>query len=103
MLIALAALAMGLQSGLLRRSAGASVHTTFVTGMLTAMGEDAVTWFRDRADHEARQRLGLHSNIWIGYLVGGIVGCARAGVALLGAVAADRAARRGPRRRDATA
>ena len=52
------------------------MHTTFVTGMLTAMGEDAVAWYRDRADHEARQRLGLHSNIWIGYLVGGILGAA---------------------------
>jgi uncharacterized membrane protein YoaK (UPF0700 family) len=75
-LVGLAALAMGLQSALVRRAAGTSVHTTFVTGMIAAVGEDAVTWWRDRGDAAARGRLALHSSIWAAYLVGGIVGTA---------------------------
>jgi uncharacterized membrane protein YoaK (UPF0700 family) len=75
-LVGLAALAMGLQSALVRRAAGTSVHTTFVTGMIAAVGEDAVTWWHDRGDAVARARLALHSSIWAAYLVGGIVGTA---------------------------
>jgi uncharacterized membrane protein YoaK (UPF0700 family) len=75
-LVGLAALAMGLQSALVRRAAGTSVHTTFVTGMIAAVGEDAVTWWHDRGDAAACARLALHSSIWAAYLVGGIVGTA---------------------------
>jgi uncharacterized membrane protein YoaK (UPF0700 family) len=75
-LVGIAALAMGLQSALVRRTAGTSVHTTFVTGMITAVGEDAVAWWHDRTDVAARARLGLHSSIWLAYLTGGIVGTA---------------------------
>lgn len=75
-LVGVAALAMGLQSALVRRTAGTSVHTTFVTGMITAVGEDAVTWWHDRTDVATRARLALHSSIWAAYLVGGIVGTA---------------------------
>jgi uncharacterized membrane protein YoaK (UPF0700 family) len=77
-LIGMLALAMGLQSGFLRRVAGTSVHTTFVTGMLTSMAEDAVAAWRDRDDVEARRRVRLHGGIWVGYLVGGICGAALA-------------------------
>lgn len=73
-LVVLSALAMGLQTAYLRRTAGTSVHTTFITGMLTALAEDAVAWGRNHADAEARHRVGVHGSIWLGYLAGGIVG-----------------------------
>ena len=78
LLVVLAALAMGLQTAYLRRTAGTSVHTTFITGMLTALAEDTVTWCRDRTDVEARRRISIHGCIWLGYLTGGIVGAALA-------------------------
>jgi uncharacterized membrane protein YoaK (UPF0700 family) len=77
-LVTLAALAMGLQSAYLRGVSGASVHTTFITGMLTALAEDGVAYYRDRGDRDARNRIALHGTIWLGYLVGGIVGAALA-------------------------
>jgi uncharacterized membrane protein YoaK (UPF0700 family) len=73
-LVALSALAMGLQTAYLRRTAGTSVQTTFITGMLTALAEDYVAWHRDRADIEARRRVAIHGSIWLGYLGGGVVG-----------------------------
>jgi uncharacterized membrane protein YoaK (UPF0700 family) len=77
-LIALAAVSMGLQSAYLRRESGASVHTTFITGMLTALAEDGVAWYRDRSDTAARRRVAIHGGIWVGYLGGGIAGAALA-------------------------
>jgi uncharacterized membrane protein YoaK (UPF0700 family) len=77
-LVGLLALAMGVQNGFLRRVAGTSVHTTFVTGMLTAMAEDAVAAWRDGDDHRARRRLRLHGGIWAAYLAGGAAGAALA-------------------------
>jgi uncharacterized membrane protein YoaK (UPF0700 family) len=77
-LVVLAAVSMGLQSAYLRRESGASVHTTFITGMLTALAEDSVTWYRDRSDRAARRRVAIHGGIWVGYLGGGIAGAALA-------------------------
>ena len=75
-LVVLAAVSMGLQTAYLRRESGASVHTTFITGMLTALAEDTVTWYRDRSDVAARRRVAIHGGIWIGYLAGGVAGAA---------------------------
>jgi uncharacterized membrane protein YoaK (UPF0700 family) len=77
-LVVLAAVSMGLQTAFLRRESGASVHTTFITGMLTALAEDTVAWHRDHSDTAARQRVVIHGGIWVGYLLGGIVGAALA-------------------------
>jgi uncharacterized membrane protein YoaK (UPF0700 family) len=77
-LVVLAAVSMGLQSAYLRRESGASVHTTFITGMLTALAEDGVAWYRDRSDTAARRRVAIHGGIWVGYLAGGIAGAALA-------------------------
>jgi uncharacterized membrane protein YoaK (UPF0700 family) len=77
-LVVLAAVSMGLQSAYVRREAGTSVHTTFITGMLTALAEDTVAWWRDRSDTAARGRAATHGTIWIGYLVGGVAGAALA-------------------------
>ena len=81
-------LAMGLQNVALRRAAGLPIHTTFVTGMLTYLGEEIVHgWYarrdlrragvaRDRNDdaHVAFRRARLHGGVWLSYLVGGIPG-----------------------------
>jgi uncharacterized membrane protein YoaK (UPF0700 family) len=77
-LVALAAVSMGLQTAYLRREAGAAVHTTFITGMLTALAEDTVAWYRDRSDTAARRRVAIHGGIWIGYVAGGVAGAALA-------------------------
>jgi len=75
-LVGMLALAMGLQNGFLRRIAGTGVHTTFVTGMLTQMAEDAVIAWRDRSDTDARRRVVIHGGIWVGYFAGGVAGAA---------------------------
>lgn len=77
-LVGFLALAMGVQNGFLRRVAGTGVHTTFVSGMLTAMAEDGVAAWRDRTDAGARRRLRLHGGIWVAYFAGGTVGAALA-------------------------
>jgi uncharacterized membrane protein YoaK (UPF0700 family) len=77
-LVVLAAVSMGLQSAYVRREAGTTVHTTFITGMLTALAEDTVAWYRDRTDTAARGRVATHGSIWVGYLVGGVAGAALA-------------------------
>jgi uncharacterized membrane protein YoaK (UPF0700 family) len=78
LMVVLAAASMGLQTAYLRREAGAAVHTTFITGMLTALAEDAIAWHRDRSDSAARRRVAIHGGIWIGYVCGGIAGAALA-------------------------
>jgi uncharacterized membrane protein YoaK (UPF0700 family) len=81
-LVALLTLAMGLQSATLRRVGRHGVHTTYVTGILTSLGEaigQAVlrprgrTPAADSADPPA-QRIRLYGSIWGGYLVGAILG-----------------------------
>ena len=88
LLAIVAVLAMGLQNVALRRAAGLPIHTTFVTGMLTYLGEEVVRgWYarrdlrragvaRHRGDdaHVAFRRARLHGGVWLSYLVGGILG-----------------------------
>jgi uncharacterized membrane protein YoaK (UPF0700 family) len=85
---ALAVLAMGWQNAAVRRVAGVPLHTTFVTGMLAHLAEEAVNgWYawRDlrragaarRADDVvgvAFRRVRLHGGVWLSYLGGGILG-----------------------------
>lgn len=81
-------LAMGLQNVALRRVAGLPIHTTFVTGMLTYVGEEVVHGWNARRDlrragvvrhrdddaHVAFRRARLHGGVWLSYLIGGILG-----------------------------
>jgi len=81
-------LAMALPNVALRRVAGLPVHTTFVTGMLTYVGEEVVhAWYARRdlrragatphPDDEAQvafRRARLHGGVWISYFVGGVLG-----------------------------
>ena len=86
-LLALPALAMGIQSATLRRVEPAHARTTYVTGVLTRFVENLVAWSvlvwdrrrqRRPARNEetvVRKRIGVLASIWIAYAVGGI-GCA---------------------------
>lgn len=88
LLATLAVLAMGWQNAALRRVAGVPLHTTFVTGILTHLADEAVNgWYawRDlhrsgtarRADDAAGiafRRARLHGGVWLSYLGGGVLG-----------------------------
>jgi uncharacterized membrane protein YoaK (UPF0700 family) len=88
LLATVAVLAMGLQNVALRRVAGLPIHTTFVTGMLTYVGEELVNgWYArrdlrragadrtpDDAAHVAFRRARLHGGVWLSYLAGGVLG-----------------------------
>jgi uncharacterized membrane protein YoaK (UPF0700 family) len=69
-------LALGIQNGAFQSTGGISVHTTYLTGMITGLitaeAKNAISTTRD-----SRQRL-LYG-IWVAFVVGGIVG---AGLAL---------------------
>ncbi len=79
---------MGLQNVALRRVAGLPIHTTFVTGMLTYVGEELVhSWYARRdlrraglaatPDDPARvafRRARFHGGVWLSYLAGGVLG-----------------------------
>ena len=81
-------LAMALQNVALRRVAGLPIHTTFVTGMLTYVGEELVHgWYARRDLHRegahrtpddaagiAFRRARFHGGVWLSYLVGGVLG-----------------------------
>jgi uncharacterized membrane protein YoaK (UPF0700 family) len=60
--------------------AGLPIHTTFVTGILTYVGEEAVNgWYarRDQRQDDARisfRRARFHGGVWLSYLAGGILG-----------------------------
>jgi uncharacterized membrane protein YoaK (UPF0700 family) len=88
LLASLAVLAMGLQNVALRRVAGLPIHTTFVTGMLTYIGEELVHgWYarrdlrragtastRDDPARVAFRRARFHGGVWLSYLAGGVLG-----------------------------
>lgn len=75
-----AAVAMGLQNAALRRVQSTSVHTTFVTGMLTEVAVGAVRWVMAsrRADTEgaarARRATAVAGLVWTSYAVGAVMG-----------------------------
>jgi uncharacterized membrane protein YoaK (UPF0700 family) len=89
-LIVLPSLAMGIQSATFQRVGTIGVRTTFVTGILTGLGEElvaAVYGLRERrptADHGEAvaaspalegtlERAALFTGIWFAYLVGGLL------------------------------
>ncbi|MBV9411015.1 MAG: DUF1275 domain-containing protein, partial [Acidimicrobiia bacterium] len=74
-LIFLAASAMGLQTSALRRLAGKTVRTTFVTGMLTHLGEEAAKFVLPSTRPTASSsRLRLLTLVWVCYAAGAILG-----------------------------
>lgn len=75
-----AAVAMGLQNAALRRVQTTSVHTTFVTGMLTEFAVGIVRWIlasrRGNAEEarHARSAAEIAGLVWSAYAVGAVIG-----------------------------
>jgi uncharacterized membrane protein YoaK (UPF0700 family) len=90
LLVALLAIPMGLQTAALQRVAGTTVHTTYVTGMLTAFAKESVAylfWLGDRQRrenasapegilpaHPSPFRASLSGGIWLAFLIGAVIG-----------------------------
>jgi uncharacterized membrane protein YoaK (UPF0700 family) len=82
LLTGLLSLAMGVQSAALRRMWGKTVHTTFVTGMLTSFAENAALLLLSRRTgpaqpppaRELRRLLLLDGGIWCSFVFGAACG-----------------------------
>jgi uncharacterized membrane protein YoaK (UPF0700 family) len=84
LLIALSALAMGVQSAAVKSLDVADVSTTYVTGTLTALTARMVGWLRSTFSESAGERttlpglrergLPLTADVWLAYGVGAVVG-----------------------------
>lgn len=93
LMVALPALAMGLQNATITQIAGAVVRTTHVTGVVTDLGLETIQflfWFRDKTrgrfrerlskaftlstKHPSLQRLFLLGSIWCSFLAGAVLG-----------------------------
>jgi uncharacterized membrane protein YoaK (UPF0700 family) len=73
---ALATLAMGVQNAVPVRVRGVFVRTTYVTGTLTSLAEDAVAWIgaRGASREAARSRALLWAGVWAAYVTGAVAG-----------------------------
>ena len=73
-------LALGLQNGAFRRAGGISVHTTYLTGMITSLisadGDQYATEVLSPAVTAPDPRIELLSGIWIAFVVGAGMGAA---------------------------
>jgi uncharacterized membrane protein YoaK (UPF0700 family) len=73
-------LALGLQNGAFRRAGGISVHTTYLTGMITSfVTTQAGNLASPAAPHLARPqetKIGLLLSIWAAFVLGAGVGAA---------------------------
>ena len=73
-------LALGLQNGAFRRAGGISVHTTYLTGMITSLiSTEAEKYSSEGAAPLARAtdpKIGLLCGIWIAFVVGAGMGAA---------------------------
>src|ERR1039457_942451 len=70
----LAVAAMGLQTAAVRHVAGVTVHTTFITGMVTSFAEELVS--AARHDPSAPRRARVHGGLVGAYLIGAVGGSA---------------------------
>ena len=93
-LAALAVVSMGMQTAALRQLAGRTISTTYVTGLLTSLAQEATNyafWLRDGGTRDERRSflsrvLGLGSRsdsrdrmlllgaVWLTYVAGGVLG-----------------------------
>src|SRR5262249_19688067 len=78
LIVALPALAMGLQNATLRRVNGQALPTTYITGVLTNFTEKLVEyllWRPGRADQRPPgEQIVLLACIWLAYFGGGLAG-----------------------------
>jgi uncharacterized membrane protein YoaK (UPF0700 family) len=86
-------LALGLQNGAFRRAGGISVHTTYLTGMLTRLITKEADQYASRAVLQPAMprdpEISLLCGIWIAFVLGAGIGAAMAfhfkGLGMLGA------------------
>jgi uncharacterized membrane protein YoaK (UPF0700 family) len=75
-------LALGLQNGSFRSAGGISVHTTFLTGMITRLiateADKLTSDARARATAPADPKVILLAGIWASFLIGAVAGAAMA-------------------------
>jgi uncharacterized membrane protein YoaK (UPF0700 family) len=73
-------LALGLQNGAFRRVGGISVHTTYLTGMITSLiSTEAEQYASEEVPHDVRAhdpKIELLCGIWIAFVVGAGAGAA---------------------------
>ena len=73
-------LALGLQNGAFRRVAGISVHTTYLTGMITSLiSTEAEQYSSEEVPHDVRAhdpKIELLCGIWIAFVLGAGTGAA---------------------------
>jgi uncharacterized membrane protein YoaK (UPF0700 family) len=79
-------LALGMQNGAFQRTGGISVHTTYLTGMITSLMTSEATKPQLMGARDPKRTL-LYG-IWLAFFVGGAIGAAMAfqfnGIAILG-------------------
>jgi len=70
------AMAMGVQNAAFRQVWGQPVHTTFVTGVLTHLAENAAELLcrKDARDRKSLFFFLLNCGIWCGFVFGGVCG-----------------------------
>lgn len=87
-LTSLLAIALGIQSSTLRRVRGQSVHTTYITGMLTQVPENLAAWLFNQYDRlrglisnepdsknkDLISQTLLHGGIWLAFALGAFCG-----------------------------
>jgi uncharacterized membrane protein YoaK (UPF0700 family) len=78
--VACFSVALGLQNGAFRRTGGVSVHTTFLTGMITGLltteGEKLAFDPAPRAAMAADPKIGLLYGVWLSFVLGAATGAA---------------------------
>ena len=78
--VILLSLALGLQNGAFRRVGGISVHTTYLTGMITSLiSTEAEQYASEEVPHDVRAhdpKIELLCGIWIAFVLGAAAGAA---------------------------
>ena len=88
------ALALGLQNGAWRQAGGITVHSTYLTGMVTSLLTTGAKkyLFKAAGEPDAGLKISLLLGIWITFFVGAALGAALVllcgGIAILGAALA---------------
>jgi uncharacterized membrane protein YoaK (UPF0700 family) len=91
--VILVSLALGLQNGAFRRVGGISVHTTYLTGMITSListeAEKYTSGLPSTPVRASDPKIGVFCGIWISFVLGAGIGAAMAfhfkGFGILGA------------------
>jgi uncharacterized membrane protein YoaK (UPF0700 family) len=74
-LLTLLPVAMGLQNGTVRKIGGGTIHTTYISGLLTSLMDEIVGYFfKPSRDPVSLHRIGLMSGVYAAYVTGAVLG-----------------------------